>query len=93
MPTDGTEHPAVLSEEEAQEVASCLEGYFYDTEASAYDHTEYRAAYLAMQIRDRAGIEPNPSLLEDKPDAPDGFRRESDVECYIDTATEQEDSR
>jgi hypothetical protein len=97
LATDGgqcagvTERATVLSEEEAQEVASCLEGYFYDTEASAYDHTEYRAAYLAMQIRDRAGIEPNPSLLEDKPDAPDGFQRESDVECHINRPESAED--
>jgi len=54
----------MLDIEEAKRVANSLEMLYYDTKESAYDATDEQAALDAMAIRERAGIEPNPELLE-----------------------------
>jgi len=55
----------VLDLEEAERIANSLEMLYYDTKESAYDATDKQAARDAMAIRDRAGIEPNPELIDD----------------------------
>lgn len=64
--TDSTSEAdrVILDIEEARRVANSLEMLFYDTKESAYDATDEQAALDAMAIRERAGIEPNPELLE-----------------------------
>lgn len=64
----------VLDLEEARRVANSLEMLYYDTKESAYDATDEQAALDAMAIRERGGIEPNPELLEQPPQA-DGDQR------------------
>jgi hypothetical protein len=61
----------VLDLEEARRVANSLEMLYYDTKESAYDATDEQAAFDAMAIRERGGIEPNPELL-DQSDYTDG---------------------
>jgi len=53
-----------LTKDEAQRVANSLEMLYYGTMADAYAETDWQAAKDAMTIRDRAGIEPNPHLLD-----------------------------
>lgn len=61
QPTDRV----MLDVEEAERIAGQLEELYYKTEESAYDITSKDAARDAMMLRDRAGIEPNPELLDE----------------------------
>lgn len=65
----GVDHPTdriSLDIEEAERIAGQLEELYYQTLESAYDITAEDAAEDAMMLRDRAGIEPNPELIEDE---------------------------
>ena len=55
----------VLDMDEAERVANSLEMLYYDTKESAYDATDTQAARDAMAIRERAGITPNPELIDE----------------------------
>lgn len=54
-----------ISEEKAAEIANQLEMLYERTAESAYTQTAKDAARRAMEIRDRANIQPNPELIED----------------------------
>jgi len=63
----------VLNFEEARRVANSLDMLYYHTKESAYDVTDDQVALDAMAIRQRAGIEPNPELLDQAEDSPADF--------------------
>lgn len=53
-----------LNHEEVRRIANSLEMLYYDTKESAYEATDTKAAKDAMMLRERAGIKPNPMLLD-----------------------------
>lgn len=56
----------VLDIDEAVQVADFLAGHYHHTKEDSYQPTARHAARMAMMIRDRAGHEPNPELLDDE---------------------------
>lgn len=56
----------VLDIKEAERIAGQLEELFHRTEADAYEITSTDAAEDAMMLRSRAGITPNPELIDDE---------------------------
>jgi len=54
-----------ISEEKAAEIANQLEMLYVRTSESAYTRTAEDAAERAMELRERAGIERNPELIND----------------------------
>lgn len=54
----------VLEHDEVERIAGQLEELYSKTKESAYDITSTDAAEDAMMLRERAGIEPNPELIE-----------------------------
>lgn len=46
-------------------MANSLEMLYYDTKADTHEPVDRQAALDAMELRDRAAVEPNPELLEE----------------------------
>lgn len=80
---DFTDEAVVLAMGWTEQIAHFLEMYFIETGEDAYSPTSYHSAYLARELRERAGLA-SQDLLEDEPDAPSAFRSgdggESDAE-------------
>lgn len=51
--------------DEARRIANSLEILYHYTDSDTHEPTDRKAAEDAMMIRDRAGIEPNPELIDD----------------------------
>lgn len=69
---DFTDEAVVLAMGWTEQIANFLEMYFIETREDAYSPTSYQSAYLARELRERAGLA-SKDLLDDEPDAPPAY--------------------
>ena len=68
---DGSEVEVTLAPAVVEELANICEAYYYHSKEDAYQLTVEDSAILAMKLRERARIEPNPFLLEESSETSD----------------------